>query len=129
MTASLPMKTAAFCRELAGTDLADLARRHGAGDHFDRAVSALHDGRSSAGLEADLDVLEALAVREFGEGFYPANVLAYRPLPGERQQSGAQWWSCPAGLCAGRGRVMPGQGPAPVCAGRGTSLVARAIDE
>ncbi|MFE2289799.1 hypothetical protein [Streptomyces sp. NPDC059452] len=128
MTTSLPAKTAAFCRELAGTDLADLARRHGAEDHFDRAVSAVREGRPSAVLEADLDTLEALAVREFGEGFYPANVLAYQSLPGERPQSGAQWWSCPAGLCAGRGRVRPGQTPAPVCAGRGTPLVARAVD-
>lgn len=125
----LPAKAAAFCREMAGTDLADLARRHGAGDRYDRVAAALRTGCLPPELEPDLDALDALAERELSEGFYPADVLAYEPLPGAPATTGVQRWACPADQCAGRGRVRPGQ-PAnpPECAARHTPLIPQSVD-
>ncbi|MGW7279979.1 hypothetical protein ACWGIV_17060 [Streptomyces sp. NPDC054844] len=129
MTSALPAKAAAFCREMAADELADLARRHGAEDLYGRAVAVLRAGHLTPELESDLDVLDALAERELSEGFYPAHVLAYQPLPGEQASTGAQRWACPTGQCAGRGRVRPGQGAdPPVCAARQTPLVPRPLD-
>lgn len=129
MSSSLPAKAAAFCREMASTDLADLARQHGAGDHYDRVAAALRAGRLPPELEPDIDVLDALAERELSEGFHPADVLAYEPLPGAQAATGAQKWACPTDQCAGWGRVRPGQSAhPPVCAARQTPLVPRPVD-
>lgn len=122
----LPMKVAAFCRELGDTALADMARQESDMELvYRRAEQSLSAGRIGPELEADLDALDAMARRVAGQGLYPSPTRSTYtgPLPGAVTGSGAQWWTCPQGRCAGRGRVKPGQDP-PSCAATGESLVA-----
>ncbi|MFG2004247.1 hypothetical protein ACGFNU_34315 [Spirillospora sp. NPDC048911] len=124
MTLGLDEKVAAFCRELNTPVLPDLAAEHGAADIVERLRNAVTAGRVGPAEEADLDALDALVRQVEGVGLYPGDVRSYRPLTGAAPASGAAWWSCPAGLCAGYGRVKPGQDP-PVCGAIGTELVSR----
>lgn len=121
----LPEKVAAFCRELGDTVLADLAHQEGAEPVYRRAEEFLRAGRTGSELEADLDALDAVVRRVEGQGLYPSPTrTAYPgPLPGSGTGNGAQWWTCPRGWCAGRGRVKPGQAR-PSCAAAGEFLVA-----
>ena len=119
----LAVKVAAFCRELGDNTLRELAHRdRETDDAYLRAVKSLADGQIGPGLEADLDLLDALVQRIEGQGLYPVPTRAYQPLPDPGMGSGAQWWTCPTDRCAGRGRVRPGQDP-PVCAVTGEQLV------
>ncbi len=119
----LMVKIAAFCRELGDDLLSELAREHGdeAQAAYRRAEEALRSGRTGPDLEADLDALHDMVQRFDGQGLYPSVTRAFRPLPGLEDGTGAQWWGCPGGRCAGRGRVRPGQQP-PVCAATGNAL-------
>lgn len=114
---NLSMKTAAFCRELGDTALAGMASQENMEVVFQRAQQSLSSGQVGPELEADLDALDAMVRRLAGQGMYPSpRRVAYPgPLPGTGESSGAQWWTCPQGWCAGRGRVKPGQDP-PTCA-------------
>jgi hypothetical protein len=125
MTMDLPGKVAAFCRELGNTTLAGLARQEKDLEPVYRRVEeSLRAGRTGRELEDDLDTLDAMVLRALGQGLYPSGTRGYAPLPeGARASSGARWWTCPRGWCAGRGRVRPGQA-APSCAVAGESLVA-----
>jgi hypothetical protein len=60
MTIDLPVKLAAFCRELADSSLSDMARQHGMEPLYQRAVEALKTGRIGPELQADLDALDAM---------------------------------------------------------------------
>jgi hypothetical protein len=123
---NLPMKAAAFCRELGDTALADMARQeHDMELVYQRAGQSLSAGKMGPELEADLDALDAMVRRTAGQGLYPSptRITYPGPLPGTAASSGAQWWTCPRGWCAGRGRVKPGQDP-PSCAATRESLVA-----
>jgi hypothetical protein len=115
-------KIAAFCRELADGQLFEIARQQNQDDVYIRAGQALRDGRIGPELEADLDALDAMVWHVDGLGLYPSATRSYQPLPGPESGMGAQWWTCPGGRCAGRGRVRPGQQP-PVCAATGELLV------
>lgn len=125
---SRPTKVAAFCRELDGDGLRDLARQEKLEEVFLRAQASLRQGRIGPELEADLDSLDAMVKRVEGQGLYPAASRGYAPLPMPSESTGAQWWACPTGRCAGRGRVRPGQ-QAAVCAATGDRLVARPLQE
>jgi hypothetical protein len=121
----LPAKVAAFCRELGDAALADMARQEKDMEPvYRRAEESLKAGRTGPELEADLDALDTMVRQVEGQGLYPSATRTYTPLPGVGPAgSGAQWWTCPRGWCAGRGRVKPGQAP-PSCAAAGESLVA-----
>ncbi|MFF3755495.1 hypothetical protein [Streptomyces sp. NPDC002185] len=137
MPLSLRDKTAAFCRETADPTLRELAEGSGMADVFQRALLALQDDASAGPeeergpheptLEEDLDALDALARAQFGQGYYPTQVLSYTAPPGTRSTTGAHHWACPHGRCAGRGRVRPGQQP-PLCTGTGVPLVSTAVE-
>lgn len=125
----LPMKAAAFCRELGDTALADMACQEKDMELvYRRAEQSLNAGRIGPQLEADLDALDAMVRRAAGQGLYPSPTRITYPgsLPGAATGSGAQWWTCPRNWCAGRGRVKPGQEP-PSCAAAGECLVARPL--
>jgi hypothetical protein len=128
MGLGLPEKIAAFCRELGDDSRLGLARQNGMEQVFVRARTSLQDGRIGTALEADLDEIDAMARRAEGEGLYPASVRGIPDWPGTGASTGAQWWACPAQLCAGRGRVKPGQQP-PVCAATGQPLEPRPLQE
>jgi hypothetical protein len=125
----LPKKVAAFCRELGDTALEGMARQEKDMELvYRRAEQSLSAGRVGPELEADLDALDAMVRRVAGQGLYPSptRITYPGPLPGAVRGSGAQWWTCPQGRCAGRGRVKPGQDP-PSCAAAGQCLVARPL--
>ena len=120
----LPMKVAAFCRELGDAALADMARQEkDMGPVYRRAEESLKAGRTGPELEADLDALNAMVRKVTGRGLYPSPTRTYTPLPGSGAGTGAQWWTCPRDWCTGRGRVKPGQAP-PSCTASGEPLVA-----
>jgi hypothetical protein len=122
---SLAAKIAAFCREL-GDDSPDNLRAtacaHDMERLFRRAEDAVQSGQLSPGLEAELDSLDQMVQDAEGQGLYPAVTRGYTPLPWNGDGSGAQWWTCPQNLCAGRGRVQARQRP-PVCAATSDELV------
>ncbi|GGT65346.1 hypothetical protein [Actinomadura citrea] len=125
MDLTMAEKIAAFCRELQDSAIEGIARANGAGEIFDRVKAAVLAGQGEAATEADLDLLNRTVRESEGIEFYPRRARAYQPLSGASPDSGALWWSCPAGLCAGRGRVRPGEDP-PVCA-TGAALVPRPL--
>jgi hypothetical protein len=125
---SLTEKIAAFCRELSDGILLDIARQESMEPVFRRAEESLKAGRIDSGLEADLDLLDDMVRRVEGQGLYPAATRSYVPLPGPGSGSSAQWWTCPRGQCAGRGRVRPGQ-QSPVCGATGKQLVPGPLPE
>ena len=123
----LQVKIAAFCRELDDSTLADLARDNGLEAVYRQAQEALQAGQAPPELEPYLDSLDEMVTRVEGRGLYPSATRSYTPLPpGGGGGSGAQWWTCPCGSCAGRGRVRRGQ-PPPVCAASGEPLVPRPL--
>jgi hypothetical protein len=118
----LSVKIAAFCRELGDTTLREMAQENEETEKaYGRAEKALKDGQPSPGLEADLDLLNAMVEKREGQGLYPVT-RAYQPWPDPGRGTGAQWWTCPRDRCAGRGRVKPGQAP-PLCGATGEQLV------
>jgi hypothetical protein len=121
----LSAKIAVFCRELGDSALAGIVRQQQDMEPvYRRAQEELTAGTAGPGLEADLDALDVMVRRATGRGLYPSATRSYQgPLPGTATGTGAQWWTCPRDLCAGRGRVKPGQ-PAPSCAASGKSLIA-----
>jgi hypothetical protein len=130
MKIDLSAKLAAFCRELGDTALADIARQENMEPVYRRAEETLRAGRAGPELEGDLDALDAMVQRLEGQGLYPSARRTYTPLPSYssigRPGTGAQWWACPRGWCAGRGRVKPGQA-LPSCAASREALVARQL--
>ncbi len=127
MGTGLTTKVAAFCRELGENTLADLAREQNKEAVLKRAEDALKAGEIGPGLEADLDALDAMLRRAYGQGLFQVT-RGYTPLPPYVGDSGARWWTCPGNLCAGRGRVRPGQGP-PVCGATSEPLTAGPLPE
>lgn len=123
MNIDLAMKVAAFCRELGDSVLREMAHQQGREEElaFQRAEEYLKAGRLGPGLEVDLDSLDEMVRRVEGQGLYPAAMRTFQPLPDPERTTGAQWWTCPGGRCAGRGRVKPGQAT-PVCAATGEPL-------
>lgn len=121
-------KVAAFCQELADDQLDRLADSNGMTEVLENARTALASGDTGARLEADLDTLDMLMKKSGGLGMYPPVTRSFKPLPGASDGTGAQWWTCPGGWCAGRGRVRPQQ-PAPVCAVAGQVLTTRPVPE
>ena len=124
----LPAKIAVFCRELGDTTLAGIVDLHKdmqpVYQRAQESLKAAMEGRAGPELEADLDALDAMVRKAAGQGLYPSATRTYPgQLPGSSTGTGAQWWLCPRGLCAGRGRVKPGQAP-PCCAANGGSLIA-----
>jgi hypothetical protein len=126
----LSAKAAAFCRELDDSTLSDMAgREKGMELVYRRAAESLKAGTFDRQLENDLDAVDAMVRRVEGQGLYPSPTrtvtrgLPYQVLPGPGAGTGAQWWTCPRGLCAGRGRVRPNQTP-PSCAATGDDLIA-----
>jgi hypothetical protein len=115
-------KISAFCRELEDGELARLASEAGMTADLDRARALVAAGSTGAELENDLDGLNALLVRSNRLGMYPPVTRGFVPLPGAADDTGVQWWTCPAARCVGRGRVKPGQSP-PACAATGAPLV------
>src|SRR5271163_1613035 len=111
--AGMDMKTkiSAFCRELDDGELVRIASEVGMTADLDRARTAVAAGDIGAQLETDLDGLNELLLRSNQLGMYPPVTRGYIPLPGSADDTGMQWWTCPAGSCAGRGRVKPGQTP------------------
>ena len=124
----LTVKIAAFCRELDDTTLLDIAREQKMEAVYKRAEESLKAGRIGPELETDLDLLDDMVRRVEGQGLYPGATRSYQPLPGGGAGSGAQWWTCPRGRCAGRGRVRPGQAP-PVCRATGEQLAPGPLPE
>ena len=124
MKIDLAVKVAAFCRELGDSVLREMAHQQGGEAElaFQRAEESLRTGRPGPGLEADLDSLDAMVRRVEGQSLYPAATRTFQPLPDPEPATGAQWWTCPSGRCAGRGRVRAGQAT-PVCAATGEPLV------
>lgn len=124
MAIDLSTKVAAFCRELCDDVLREMAHQQGGAEElaFQRAEESLRSGSLGPGLEADLDSLDKMVRRVEGQGLYPVTTRAFQPLPDSEQLTGAQWWTCPSGRCAGRGRVKPGQ-VTPDCAAAGEPLV------
>jgi hypothetical protein len=114
-------KITTFCRELDDTVLLDLARKQDKEGLLLRARDAVRKGDIGPALEADLDALDQMVQLQTGQRLFPLT-RGYSPLPGHQGGSGAQWWTCPARACAGRGRVKPGQQP-PVCGVTGKDLV------
>ena len=121
MNRSLADKVAAFCRELGDSALRDIARATGKEPVFLSAEKALIAGRVGPDLEAHLDSLDEMVRGLGGPGLYPGSLRDFQPLPGGNGGTGARWWTCPAGHCAGRGRVRPGD-KTPVCAATGQQL-------
>lgn len=120
----LPAKAAAFCRELDDSAiLLDMAYAADMEPVYRRAEESLKAGRLDQQLEADLDALDAMVRSDSAQGLYSSGTRRYTPLPGYEPSSGAQWWTCPRGLCAGRGRIKPGQTP-PTCGATGEELIA-----
>jgi hypothetical protein len=119
----LQAKIAAFCRELGESRLLEIARQQQAEEVFRAAEEALRSGRIGPELEASLDQLDQVIAQAEGQGLYPAPLRTYQPLPGPVRLTGARWWTCPLGQCAGRGRVRPAQ-QVPTCAAAGKPLVA-----
>lgn len=128
MKIDLTAKLAVFCRELSDDTLRTLARQQNMEPTFLHAEESLKSGRIDSALEADLDGLDEMVRRVEGQGLYPPATRGYQPLPGPGDDTGAQWWTCPRGRCAGRGRVRPGQEP-PVCAGTGEQLAPGPLPE
>ena len=103
--------------------MAKLASKHDMDEIYLRAVESLKLGRIDSALEADLDSLDALARRELKCGLYPGSSRAYTPSLAAAN-TGARWWTCPHGLCAGQGRVRPDQTTPPSCAATAQPLEA-----
>ena len=122
------VKVAAFCRELGDNTLQEMAHQENMEAVYQRAAESLVVGRIGPELETDLDALDAMVRRVEGQGLYPHVTRSYQPLPYPGTGTGAQWWTCPSGRCAGRGRVQPGQQPQ-VCAATGTQLVPGPLPE
>lgn len=120
----LAAKVSAFCRELGDSVLREMAHQQGGEEElaFQRAEESLKAGQIGPGLEADLDSLDEMVRRVEGQGLYPAATRTFQQLPDPERATGAQWWTCPSGRCAGRGRVKPRQ-EAPVCAATSKPLV------
>ena len=125
---NLTAKAAVFCRELGDNTLRAMAGQQNMEHVFQRAEDSLKAGRIDPELEADLDSLDAMVKRVEGHGLYPSVTRGYLPLPGPGGDTGAQWWTCPRGRCAGRGRVRSGQ-ESPVCAATGEQLVPGPVPE
>jgi len=125
---SLRVKIAVFCRELGDSDLAKLARGNGMGAVYRDAEQSVRSGSVGPETERCLDLLDEMVAQAEGRGLYPATRHVYSPLPGSEPTTGAQWWACPRGICAGRGRVRPGV-QLPVCAASGEPLVAGPLPE
>ncbi|MEV4290602.1 hypothetical protein AB0K40_34275 [Nonomuraea bangladeshensis] len=121
MAVGVEVKIASFCRELGDDTLEGLAREENALAAYLRARSAIRAGRVDQELEADLDALDRAVLSATGQGLFPSGNRAFQPLPGAQGAGGARFWECPRGLCAGRGRVRPGQ-PAPSCGASGEPL-------
>jgi hypothetical protein len=117
----LTAKITTFCRELGDPTLLKLARRQNKEALLQRARETLAAGDLGPALEADLDALDEMVKQETGQRLFMVT-RGYSPLPGFAGDPGAQWWNCPVGRCAGRGRVRPGQQP-PVCAAAREQLV------
>lgn len=123
------VKVAAFCRELGGDTVAKLASQHGMEEVYLRAVESLKAGGIGPELEADLDDLDALAIRELHQGLYPVARRTYTPPPRSVGTGAeARWWTCPRGWCAGQGRVQPGQAT-PSCVAAAKPLDAGPLPE
>jgi hypothetical protein len=99
-----------------------MAREQSMESVYERAEESLKVGRLGPELGADLDTLDEMVRRVERQGLYPLATRSYQPLPGGGAGTGAQWWTCPRGRCAGRGRVRAGQAP-PVCGATGELLV------
>jgi len=125
---NLTVKIAAFCRELGDSVLQEMAQRQNMEPVYERAEESLKAGRIGPELEADLDLLDEMVRRVEGQGLYPSATRSYQPLPGGGAGTGVQWWTCPCGRCAGRGRVRAGQQP-PVCGANGGPLVPGPLPE
>lgn len=121
-------KITTFCRELGDTTLLELARKQNNEAPLRRAVDALRAGDIGPALEADLNALDDMAERETGQRLFRVTRGGYSPLPLYQSNPGAQWWTCPGGRCAGRGRVKPGQ-QSPVCGVTGEELVPGPLPE
>ena len=117
----LMAKITTFCRELDDPTLLELARSQTKEGLFQRAKDALGAGDIGPALEVDLDALDEMVKQATGHPLFLVT-RGYSPLPGIQGDSGAQWWICPVGRCAGRGRVRAGQEP-PVCAAAREQLV------
>lgn len=118
------VKVAAFCRELRDDTLAKLASQRAMEETYLRAVKKLRAGEIDRQLEEDLDALDSLARKVLHYSLYSTASRTYSPPPIPAQAgAGAQWWTCPHGWCAGRGRVRPGQVP-PMCTATVTPLEA-----
>ena len=128
MEIDLTVKIAAFCRELGDSTLQEMARQQNEEAVYERAEESLKAGRTSPELEADLDSLDEMVRRVEGQGLYPSATRSYQPLPDPGMGTGAQWWTCPSGRCAGRGRVRPDQ-ESPVCVATGEQLVPGPLPE
>jgi hypothetical protein len=125
----LPAKAAAFCRELGdSTILLDMARAEHREPLYRRAEESLKAGTLDRQLEADLDALDQIVRAATAQGLYSSGTRRYTPLPGYEPSTGAQWWTCPRGLCAGRGRVKPAQAT-PTCGATGEDLIAEPLAE
>ena len=118
----LVTKVTVFCRELGEDTLQSLARKQQKEELLRRATDAVKAGQAGPGLEADLDAVDAMVKQEYGQGLFVVT-RGFGPLPPYQGDTGAQWWTCPRGLCSGRGRVLPGQHP-PVCAATSQELIA-----
>lgn len=119
-------KLAALCRELGDPTFEDAVSAAEGTELLDRLRRALREGRSPY-PESELDELNRMLEQAEGLGLYPAARRGYESLPGAAGAAGgAQWWSCPAGRCAGHGLVRRGQ-PTPVCAVTGDELAARPL--
>ena len=127
MKMDLTTKVTTFCRELGDNTLRDLARKQKKEELLQRAADALRAGEIGPGLEADLDALDAMVKQEYGQGLFLVT-RGFGPLPPYPGDTGAQWWTCPRGRCAGRGRVKPGQDP-PVCAATSEQLIPGPLPE
>jgi hypothetical protein len=122
----LAEKLAAFCGELGDVTLAEIVEQYALGAVFDRVKAAIRAGNAPADLEADLDYLNRAVHDSTGLEIYPDASRGFQPLVGGGPGSGVRWWSCPAGLCAGRGRVRPRQ-ETPICEASGAALDARPV--
>jgi hypothetical protein len=117
----LMAKITTFCRELDDPTLLELVRNQNKEGLFQRAKDAVGAGDIGPALEADLDALDEVVQQETGQRLFMVT-RGYSPLPRYQGDPGAQWWTCPVGRCAGRGRVRADQQP-PVCAAAGEQLV------
>ena len=122
MRIDLMVKIAAFCRELGDGTLEEMAHQENMHFVYKHAEESLKADRVGPELETELDSLDEMVRRVEGQGLYPAATRGYQPLPGGGAGTGAQWWTCPRGRCAGRGRVRSGQ-ETPVCRAADQPLV------